>query len=220
MTHNRQILDSEEKRIHTNLIRMSHMVEQALERAFVSMKLQDKSLANQVIEEDKRLNEYLRIIDEECLSALTHQKPEEADVRDIVASMHIAVELERMADHAVNIAKVVKQMDGQIIRKTMDQLGRMSDACGAMLNRAMEAFENRDAELAEAVAGDEEMVDELEKDMIDVVLKDLSASPDFNARCIHHIWVAHSLERISDRITNVAERVIFMVTGEAVDLGR
>jgi phosphate transport system protein len=219
MTTARRAPNREDLQIHQNLLNMARLVGEALERAADCLLSQNADLAQQVIDQDSSLNTLLRVIEGECLDALAAQHPVAADLRDIIASMQIAAELERVGDHAKDIAKIVLSMDSADFSGPMDRLGAMTDICVNMLVRVMEAYENRDDALACAAADEDRQVDELDEEAAASLMMQLMTQPDASMHATHLLWVAYHLERTGDRITNIAERVVFMVTGETPELG-
>jgi phosphate transport system protein len=218
-TAHRVVLDAEERRIHDQILEMARRVERGLGRATEALRVGDRESASAVVADDARINEYERRIERECLIALASQQPVARDLRAILAAMHIAVELERMGDHARGIAETVLNLDSPLSDDTLERLIGMAGLATAMLNRVMQAYHDRDAARAEEVAGDDDALDGLEKAMIDHVLAANKAADADLGAAARVLWMSHSLERIGDRVTNIAERVVFMVSGETKELG-
>ena len=145
---------------------------------------------------------------------LATQQPMATDLRVIAAAMHICTELERMGDHAEGIAKINLMMGDESLLKPLVDIPAMSDKARDMLRRTMDAFVARDVEAAKAIASEDDEVDALYDrvyiDLVGYMVKD----PGTITRATHLLWVAHNLERIADRVTNICERVVFMVTGQ------
>lgn len=219
MTEAQRALDREEVQIHQNVLKMARLAGEALERATDCLLSQNADLAQQVIDQDVNINTLLRLIESECLEALSSQQPLASDLREILASMQIAAELERIGDHAKDIAKIVLSMDSADFSGPMDRLGSMTDLCVSMLVRVMEAYENRDDALACAVAEEDRQVDELDEEAASSLMMQLMTQPDATMHATHLLWIAYHLERTGDRVTNIAERVVFMVTAETPELG-
>lgn len=219
MTEPRRVLERDEVQIHQNVLNMARLAGESLELAMDSLMSQNAELAQQVVNNDVQVNTLLRVVETECLQALALQQPVAADLRDIVASMQIAAELERVADHAKDIAKIVLSMDPGDFSGPMDRLAGMNDICVDMLTRVMEAYDNRDDALARAAAEDDCAVDELDEEAASSLLMQLMTGPDATMHATHLLWIAYHLERTGDRITNIAERVVFMATSETPELG-
>lgn len=212
-------LAREEKLIHTNVIGMARLAAEAMEKATDALMSQSVELAQAVVDEDAKINAMMRVVEQECLEALALQQPVARDLREIVASLQVAGELERIADHAKDIAAIVLGMDGSQFDGPMAQIAEMEDLCQDMLTRVMEAFENRDTALARAAAESDGTVDDLDEQTVSSLMMQLMTQPDVGMHATHLLWIAYHLERIGDRITNIAERVVFMVNAETPELG-
>lgn len=219
MTTPHRLLARAEGKVHQNLFTMTSRAREALEQALDALKTQDAVLAQQVVEADLQQNHLMRIIERECLEILATLEPKAGDLREVVASLQIASELERIADHAKDIAKIVLEMDGSDFSGPMDRIAAMGDLCQNMLTQVMEAYENLDADLARSVAENDRDVDELDEAAVSSLLMQLMTAADTTMHATHLLWVAYHLERIGDRATNIAERVIFMVTADTPELG-
>jgi phosphate transport system protein len=222
MTTTRGVLSHEESKIQENLLGLSEMADEAIERAMRCLNQQDVALAEEIVASDLKLNERQRRIEEECLATIARQQPVAADLRRIIAGLHIALELERIADHAADIAKIVMKMGDESSPIVLDHLlGRMAEQCRSMLHRVMEAYNKGDSEGAQAVAAEDETVDQLNEQIATRILSYLRehAGPSTRFATLL-LWAAHNLERIGDRVTNIAEQVVFMATGHSVDLNR
>ncbi|MCB1800782.1 MAG: phosphate signaling complex protein PhoU [Gammaproteobacteria bacterium] len=214
-----RVLDRQEVQIHANMLRMAKLAEQALASAMDSLMSQNAELAEQVVEGDLQINTMLRVIENECLQAIALHQPVAADLRDIIASLQVATEIERIADHAKDIAKIVLGMDPGDFSGPIDRLGEMNDLCVNMFTRVIEAYGNRDADLALAAAAEDSTVDELDRQAKSSLMMQLMTGADSTMHATHLLWIAYHLERIGDRVTNIAERVVFMVTAETPELG-
>ncbi len=219
MTTPHRLLARAEAQVHQNLFTMTTRARQALEQALEALKTQNAELAQRVVNEDLQQNHLLRIIEKECLQILATLEPRAGDLREVVASLQIAAELERIADHAKDIANIVLGMDPSDFSGPMDRIAAMGDLCQNMLTQVMEAYENLDAALAEHVAAHDKQVDELDEEASSSLMMTLMTTADTSMHCTHLLWIAYHLERIGDRATNIAERVVFMVTAETPDLG-
>ncbi len=219
MTAPHRLLARAEGQVHKNLFTMTSRAREALEKAMEALASQNAELAQQVVEADLQQNHLLRIIERECLEILATLEPKAGDLREVLASLQIASELERIADHAKDIAKIVLEMDPSDFSGPMDRISAMGDLCQTMLTQVMEAYENLDDQLAHTVADHDCEVDELDEAACSSLMMTLMTRPDSSMHATHLLWIAHHLERVGDRITNIAERVVFMVTAETPDLG-
>ncbi|WP_456373675.1 phosphate signaling complex protein PhoU [Thiolapillus sp.] len=219
MTTPHRLLARAEAQVHQNLFTMTTRAGEALEQALEALKTQNAELAQEIVNQDLQQNHLMRIIERECLHILATLEPKAGDLREVVASLQIASELERIADHAKDIANIVLGMDPSDFSGPMDRIAAMGDLCQNMLVQVMESYENLDATLAEHVASHDRQVDELDEEASASLMMTLMTSADTSMHCTHLLWIAYHLERIGDRVTNIAERVVFMVTAESPDLG-
>jgi phosphate transport system protein len=220
MAPTRRVLTSEETRARDRLIELSGEADAAIARALSGFRNQDTTLAQQVVEGDAQINDLQREIEQGCFTAIALQQPMASDLRDLVSDMHIASELERIADHAAAIAKIVLQMDAPPLAAFVGSIERLGEECRRMLASVMTAYQKRDEQRARRAAAEDDGVDSLETQITADLLTHLSANPGQVTSCTHALWVVHNIERIGDRVTNIAERVVFMVTGQYVDLNR
>ena len=211
-------LAREEHRIHANILSMAKLAGEAVSKAVQSLMSQNAELAQAVVDEDGKVNALHRLLEQECLEALALQQPMARDLRTIIASLQIASELERIADHGKGIAAIVLGMDGSQFDGPMDRIAEMEDLCQTMLVRVMEAYDNADTELARLAAEDDNALDDLDEQAVSTLMMRLMTEPDVCMHATHLLWIAYHLERVGDRITNIAERVVFMVKAETPDL--
>ena len=136
------------------------------------------------------------------------------DLRVLIAAMMVANELERMGDYAEGIAKISVSMGNLPPLKPLIDIPRMADKSVDMLRRSTQAFVNRDVESATAVLLADDEVDDIYEQVYRELLTYMMADPSTIQRATYLLWVAHDLERVADRTTNIAERVIYLVTGE------
>lgn len=208
------------KLVHDDLLRMGSRVEHALADAMQALAKWDTSLAQHVISGDKEIDVARSAIEEAVLELLATQQPVlGADLRTLNATIAIAGELERAGDYAKGIAKRV----GRCLRapKLADVppgLFRMGDLSQHMLNASLDAFVRRDVGLARALASDDQKVDELE-DLVTAELMNAIREDPIKLDCgIYLLDIAHTLERLADRTTNIAERVVFIATNVTEEL--
>ena len=214
----RRALDREENQIKDDILRMGSMVETAIERAVTALKQRDGALAQQIIDEDKFINKMRFQIEEECLTVIATQQPAASDLRATIAATHVAVELERMADHATGIATITLRMLDQPLLKPLIDIPLMANTAREMIRGALDAFIRHDAEMARQIAARDDEVDEMYQQVFRELLTYMLEDPKNISRATHLLWVAHNIERIADRATNLCERAIFISTGQLADL--
>ena len=145
---------------------------------------------------------------------LATQQPIAIDLRTVLAALHIAIELERMGDHAAGIAALVERMEEDPDITSLHKLPKMTKRATKMVHDAMSAYLNKDLELSEKIVKRDEKLDQQYVSFFQQVLMEMNDAEDYIRRGTFLLWVAHGLERIGDRATNIAERVLFMHTGE------
>jgi len=196
------------------------MTVKAIKNAVDCMQRWDLDFAKEVVDADANINEQQRVIEEECLVAIATQQPVAGDLRVIVADIHIAEELERIADHAADIAQLIVQVGNEKCTLELENISRMADKCSSMLQQVMEAYADRDDEQAKVIAAQDNTLDKLHEDVVNYLMSEMCSDSSSVLCKTHVMWIAHNLERIGDRVTNISERIVFMMSGENMDLNR
>lgn len=184
-------------------------------RAFVE---NDLDLAGEVIAGDQAINGQRYQIERHCYALLAMEQPVAGDMRAIVSALTIVNDLERIADHGKKVARICQRTRDELRPIPLGDINRMGDMALAMLDRALRLLVTRDLAEARAISGEDDKVDALYKQTFNVTLSHMLESPRAINAGTYLIQVAHELERVADRATNVAERVIYTVTGELIDL--
>ena len=200
--------------LQDELLVLANMVEKAIARSLDALKNRDLALSEEVVREDDVIDRKRMELEERCIDLIATQQPLAGDLRVLITVLHMSVELERMGDYAEGIAKISLMMGNEPPLKPLIDIPRMADKATDMLRRSLDAFVNRDVELANAVCDDDDEVDALYEQVYRELLTYMMASPAAIQRATFLLWVAHDLERIADRTTNIAEHVIYMVTGD------
>lgn len=188
--------------------------------AFAVRALVDRNteLARDVIAGDVHVNQAQRQLEEQGLVLIATQQPMAGDLRTILAVSNIASELERIADHAKGIAEITLLTADRPPIKPLIDIPRMADRVRWMLNQELSAFTKRDVELARTAARADDEVDALYDQILRELLVIMMENPSTIGRATYLLWVAHNLERVGDRATNIGERVIYLVDAEIVEL--
>lgn len=207
-------LEKRLQEVHDELLLMGSMVEKSVERSIDALKRRDLELSRRVIEDDDLVDNKRFEIETKCIELIATEQPVARDLRDIVAILNIIVDLERMADHAEGIGKISVMMGDQPPLKPLIDIPKMAEKANSMLRRSLDALVDRDAEEARRICDDDDEVDALYDQVYRDLLEYMINDPRTIDRATHLLWVAHNLERIADRATNIAERVIFLVTGK------
>lgn len=208
--------DEELKDLSKDLLLMGSMVEELIQKAVQALVKRDDNLANQVVADDKKIDEMQLKIDETCLTLLALRQPTAIDLRTIASTMKIVTDLERMGDQAVNIAESAMQANKQAPLKTFEDLPPMVNAVQKMVHEALDAFVNRSAETAQAVCRSDDKVDTLYHRIFGELLSLMKENGDNVSRALHLLLVARNLERIGDHATNIAEDVVYLVQGKDI----
>jgi phosphate transport system protein len=208
------------KELQEGILSLGSMVDKAVGRAVEALRAQDINLAQKVIDADAAINDARWHLEESAMLLIATQQPMAGDLRRITAVMHLAVELERMADHAEGIAVLTQRIADEPLLKPLLDIPRMSDIARQLLLEALEAFVENDAERARQIARRDDEVDRLYEQVYRELLTFMISDPRTITRATHLLWVAHNLERIADRVTNICERVVFVVTGEIEEMNR
>ncbi len=216
----RQDFDRDLGRLEAELILMSGLVEQAIFNSLTALKTRDLERSQKVIDEDDHIDETELLIERSCIELLRREAPMAGDLRRIVASLHIAGELERIGDYAEGIAKISISMGEDPPLKELIDIPRMGDMAVSMLKRALEAFISRDADsvrqLSIDLEKDDDVVDDLYAKVQGDLMKLVKSNPDGAERATYLMWVAHNVERVADRAMNIVERALYQATGELV----
>jgi len=205
--------------LRDDVVSMASMVDKAIARAIDALQTQNVGLARQVRKEDKIINAARWSGEDRAMTLIATQGPMAGDLRVIAAALQIFTDLERMADHAAGIAKIVIETANEAPLKPLVDIPRMSQISREMLSDAITAFVDSDVDIARRVAIRDDDVDALNDQIFRELLTYMMADPSTINRATHLLWAAHAMERIADRVTNVCERVVFTVTGETEELG-
>jgi phosphate transport system protein len=204
--------------LQDEVLLLGSMAEKAIERAMDALARRDLLLARQIIRDDKAINSKRFAIEEQCVLVMATQAPVAADLRELVAILNLISDLERMADHAAGIARIVLLLDGEPMPLSIDHLPDMAQRARLMLHDSLTAFVDRDVEAAKLVCTRDDEVDALYDTVYAVIFNAMVRDPAAIVPLTYHLWVAHNLERIADRSTNIAERVVYLVTGHMDEL--
>ncbi|MBE9501831.1 MAG: phosphate signaling complex protein PhoU [Dehalococcoidia bacterium] len=205
--------------LQNEVLVLGFMAEKAIFHSVEALKQRDLAAAEQVIANDLQINQKRHDVEEKCIELIATQQPMAGDLRVIVAVLNIIVELERMADYAEGIAKITLMIGDEPPLKPLIDVPRMAEKARDMLRRSLSAFIGRDIEAAKQICVEDDEVDDLYDQVYRELLTFMIEDPRTITRATRLIWVAHNLERIADRVTNICERVVFMVTGKIEEIG-
>jgi phosphate transport system protein len=206
------------KELEEEVTEMGKMVIAAINRSIDALKVLNSKEAEKIIADDKKINKMRWDIEEKCINLIATQQPVASDLREIIAILSIATDLERMGDHAEGIGKIVLLHGKEPLIKPLVDIPHMAEICIDMLKRSIDAFLKRDAEAAKAICAEDDKVDLLHEQLYRVFLSFMIENPRVITRATYLLWATHNLERIADRVTNICERVVFLVSGTTSEL--
>lgn len=210
----RVTFERELKTLRDDVLMLSIMVDNAIQQSTIALKQQNVDLARQIIAEDKKINDLRYKIEDDAYTLIARQQPIARDLRGIIAAIHIAIELERIGDYAAGNATLAVELANEPLLKPLIDIPKMAEIARDMLRTAINAYIHWDIESAKRTIQCDIQVDTLDErvyhELLNLMLQDKSKV----SRATFLLWVSHNMERIADRITNICERVIYMVTGQ------
>lgn len=204
--------------LQREILKMGVLVEEAIYHAVKSLANLDAKIAEQVIEGDETINQTMVEVESECFRLLALQQPMASDLRVIATAMKIVTDLERIGDHAVDIAKTTLRLQGEKLLKPLVDTPRMADLAKEMLHEALDSYVKRDTKLALSLATKDDAVDKIYKEIFNELEELMQQDSNNVKQAMKLLMVANSLERIADHATNIGEWVIYMVSGDRKDL--
>jgi len=207
------------REIQDDVLVMSSMVEKAITSSVGALKERDLKMAEKIIADDQKVNRIRFEIEEKCIQLIATQQPMAGDLRIIISVLSIISEVERIGDHAEGIAKIVLMIGDEPPLKPLIDVPRMAEKTVDMLHRSLDTFIRCDAATARKIVAEDDEVDNLYDQVFHELLLFMVEDPKTITRATRLIWVAHNLERSADRVTNICERVVFMVTGKMEEIG-
>jgi phosphate transport system protein len=219
MVEMRTVFHRRLREIQDDILAMGSMVSKALLRSVEALKTRDLEMAHLVAADDAQINNKRFQIEEKCIELIATQQPMASDLRIIIAILNITTEIERIGDYAVGIARIVIMIGDEPPLKPLIDIHRMAEQTVNMLNRSLDAFINRDAEAARKISLEDDLVDNLYDQVFRELITFMAQDPKTINRATHLMWTAHDLERAADRVTNICERVVFIVTGKMEEIG-
>lgn len=214
----RETLDRQIQHLLDEVLVMGSMVEEAVEESVEALKRRDVEDARRIYKGDEVINEKRYEIENHCITLIATQQPMARDLRIIAAILEVITELERIGDYAKGIARINILMGKEPLVKPLIDIPRMAEIGVDMLHRSLTAFVERDAETARAIPDEDDEVDDLYNQVYRELLTYMIADPSTIDRGNFLLWVAHNLERMADRVTNICERIVFVVTGEILEM--
>ncbi len=217
-TERKVVYEEKMKQLQEKLHHMGSLVEESIARSIEALKNQDLELARKVITADDTIDNLEQEIEEKCLEVIATQQPMARDLRRVATLFKMINDLERMADYATSIAKITLRIADEPLIKPLVDIPRMAVLSQKMVKESLDAYVREDVDLAVSVGADDDQVDKLFGQIFRELLTIMMENPKTITQATHLLFVGRWLERISDHATNIAEEVIFLVTGEKRNL--
>ncbi len=205
------------KEIQEEIVVMGGLVTDGLSRSMEALKARDLKLAQKVIDDDAEINRKRFEIENKCIELIATQQPAAGDLRVIIAALNIIIELERIGDYAVGNARIAILTGDEPPLKPLVDLPRMTEKTIDMLTRSLRAYIGLDTEAAKDIIKEDDEIDNLNDQIYRELVLFMISDPKTVTRATRLMWVSHNLERSADRVTNICERIIFLVSGEMIE---
>ena len=214
----RAAYERELQQLRDDVVRMGEQAGEAIHRSVEALRTRDIPAAERVIAEDDAIDALHMSLEERCMRLLATQQPMARDLRAIAAVFAITIDLERMADHAEGISRAVKRLGEEPPVKALVDIPKMDELLQQMIRETLDAFRGQDPARARAAAKKDDEVDALRNRVLHELLDLMIKNPGIVPRALELLIVARHLERAADHLTNVCERIVYMVTGELREL--
>jgi phosphate transport system protein len=218
LTDRKVVFEEKMNNLFDKLQQMGSLVEESIARTIEALKTQNLELAQAVIDGDDLIDDLEEEIEAKCLEVIATQQPMAKDLRRVATLFKMINDLERMADYATSIAKITLRIGQQPLIKPLVDIPRMAFLSQKMVKQALDAYVREDINLAAEVGKDDDEVDKLFGQIFRELLTIMMENPKTITQATHLLFVGRWLERISDHATNIAEDVIFLVTGDKINL--
>jgi len=216
--YSRQHFDEALRELNQEVLRMGTLVEEALRKSVKALVDKNPALADEVIAGDGDIDNFQLEIEDTCTVLIATEQPVAADLRQIVATLNVLNDLERIGDQAVHIAEVMKRLYDEPYMKPLIDIPRMAEIAEGMIHDGLTAFVNNDPRAAERVAARDDELDELHAQILRELLTYMMEDPGKIGQGINLLFLARWLERTGDHVTNICERIVFLATGKHVTL--
>ena len=214
----RKTFETEIQQVKDDVLMLGSMVEEAILNTVEALKKRDIKASEEILNADKLINKKRFDIENKLMILIATQQPMAHDLRLLASTMEIISELERMGDYAKGIANINIRMGNEPLLKPLIDVPRMAQKGADMLHRALTAFINEDLEVARSLPMEDDEVDALYNQVYRELMTFIIQDPKTIERANWLLWVAHNLERVADRVTNICERTIFIVTGDMAEV--
>ena len=214
----RESFDQDLRQLSDDLLRMGTLVEDSVRRSIDALRARSTVLAEEIVASDNTIDALHLELEERCVRLMATQQPMAKDLRTIAAVWAMTIDLERIADHSEDIARMVLRIASEPLLKPLMDIPRMSEIVREMLRDGLDVFVRHDVGLAARMAARDDDVDHLYSQVFRELLTYMIEDPRSIERATHLLMAAQAVERMGDHATNIAERVIYMVTGTLKEL--
>ena len=214
----RKTYETEIQQLKDDLLLLGSMVEQQILGSVEALKKRDIEASRLIYGTDAKINARRYAIEEQVMIVIATQQPMAHDLRTLAAILEIAGELERMGDYAKGICKIMLKLGAVKPPMDMGDIEKMANKAIDMLHRAIGAFTTEDANLANAIPQEDDEVDALYTRVYDALVAAMTRDTKTIGQTTRYLWVAHNLERMADRVTNICERTVFIATGDLMEI--
>ncbi len=216
----RHSFDKELEQLHDLMVKMAGLVEESIENSIMALKKQDLDLARKVYESDDEVDELEGRIEKICINLIARQQPLAKDLRTISTALKIITDMERIADHAADIAELTIRMADMKYIKPLVDIPHMAELAKKMVIRSIDSYIKQDIALAQEVCDSDDEVDDLFSKIVLELINIMKNNPETVEQATDFMFIVKYLERIGDHATNIAEWVVFNVTGSHDHLAR
>ena len=213
----RSEFDRELEDLHLEMIRMGGLIEEAIDRSIIALEKRDRELAQAIIANDRKIDDLDHSIEARCLSLLLRQQPVVSYLRTISTALKMVTDMERIGDHAADIADITLRFDDTPFIKSLEHIPLMARIASSMVKDSINAFVKNDAEASREIIGRDDEVDNLFETVKQELIDILTKSAEGADQAIDFLMIAKYLERIGDHAVNICGWVIFSVTGRHKD---
>jgi phosphate transport system protein len=214
----RKGFDIELHELNNDILRMGSVVEKQIYLSIDALVKQDETMADQVINNDDIVDNLQREIEDKCIKLIAKEQPLATDLRAIFTTTKIVTDLERMADHAVDIGKIAKRLKNENYIKELIDIPRMGNIVRNMIKQSLDAYVNADVDKAYEVCKMDDEIDEIYKNIFNELIPMMTRDQKVITQSTQFLFICKFLERVADHVTNICEWTIYLVTGEQKDL--
>ena len=213
----RKLFDEELEKLNVDLTKMGHLVEVAIENMIDAFKHQDKSLAKEIITNDRLINDMERTVESRAFNLILRQQPIATDLRNVTTALKIVTDLERIGDQAADIAEIIMNFEGEHAYKTVEHIPTMAKKAKIMVHESIDSFIKKDLSTARLVKSMDDEIDALFEEVKQEVAEIIKENSERIDDCIDFLMIAKYLERVGDHAVNICEWLEFNQTGSVND---